>query len=321
MHKSIISLLILVIIGTFCSCSNKLQSDQSNYQFKSKDGAPDYGNLGYWAAHPWKNDPSDSVPAPLRKESRDSTVDVFFLHPTSYTSKLPEGAKINASIFNRDSRVFAPRYRQAHLSAYYISDKMKALAAFEMAYRDIKAAFQYYMEHYNQGRPVIIAAHSQGSTHGMRLLKEFFENKPLRNKLVVAYLVGMPISKKYFKELPVCKDSTQTGCVCVWRTFREGYDGDFAKAESWVTNPITWTTGNEKAGRNENAGSVLKKFNKLKKRVVGARVEGNILIVQRPRFFGSFLIKTKVYHVGDYNLFYMNVRKNTATRIGAFWKR
>ena len=53
---------------------------------------------------------------------------------------------------------------------------------------DVKAAFQYYLEHYNNGRPIIIASHSQGTTHAKRLLKEFFDGTALQHQLVAAYL-------------------------------------------------------------------------------------------------------------------------------------
>ena len=87
---------------------------------------------------------------------------------------------------------------------------------------DLKTAFQYYLDHYNQGRPIIIASHSQGTTHAERLLKEFFEDKPLKSKLVVAYIIGMAIPKNYFSSLGPCKDSTQTGCFVGWRTYKKG---------------------------------------------------------------------------------------------------
>ena len=69
---------------------------------KVKMASPDYQDLNYWAAHPWKWDPSDSVPAPLKIEPMiigriDSSVDVFFLHPTSFT-KNKDRHIANASI-------------------------------------------------------------------------------------------------------------------------------------------------------------------------------------------------------------------------------
>ena len=89
-----------------------------------------------------------------------------------------------ASVFNEDCRVFAPRYRQANFNAFFTNNKVVTDKAFELAYEDIKTAFEYYLEHYNQGRPIIIASHSQGTLHAGRLLKEYFEGKPLQKKFI-----------------------------------------------------------------------------------------------------------------------------------------
>src|SRR6202042_1329278 len=153
------------------------------------------------------------------------------------------------SAFN-ECRIFAPRYRQANIRSYFTKDTVDALAAFELAYEDLKDAFQYYLDHYNNGRPIIIASHSQGSTHAQRLLKEFFDGKPLKNKLVAAYVIGMFIPEDAFTELKPCKDSLETGCLIEWRSFKKDYEPDFVKAEikkCFVTNPITWTNGDEYA--------------------------------------------------------------------------
>ena len=60
-------------------------------------------------------------------------------------------------------------------------------------------------------RPIIIASHSQGTTHAARLLKEFFDGKDLQYDLVAAYLVGMPVPKDYFKNIKVCETPTEIG--------------------------------------------------------------------------------------------------------------
>ncbi|MEL4881666.1 DUF3089 domain-containing protein, partial [Shewanella algae] len=76
-----------------------------------------------------------------------------------------------ASIFNAAGRVFAPYYRQAHISSYYpISqlDSIAAKASFDLAYSDIKKAFENFLQLWNEGRPIIIASHSQGTTHAKR---------------------------------------------------------------------------------------------------------------------------------------------------------
>ena len=207
----------IAVILLVSACSTSYRSYQDRYTFKSPDGRPRYADLDFWAAHPWKTDPSDSVPAPLRTGQRDSLVDVFFLHPTTFTDKKDKAqsnapiddpllaAKTDystilyqASAFNENTRVFAPRYRQAHIWNFYRKDQQNAGPAFDTAYADILAAFDYYITHWNGGRPIIIAAHSQGSLMASRLLKDRFEGKTLQSKLIVAYIPGWPVPQHYF---------------------------------------------------------------------------------------------------------------------------
>jgi hypothetical protein len=320
----------------------------SQYSFKSESGRPDYRDLNYWAAHPWKKDPSDSIPGRLKEENRDSVADVFFLHPTSYTQKARSGKKnaaaddsylnaktdyssilYQASAFNQHARVFAPRYRQANIDVFFNKD-MKAEEAdsiFEIAYTDIKEAFEYYLLHWNRERPIIIAAHSQGGKMANRLLKEYFDGstdsvqKANKNKLVVAYVLGWPVQKEYFTTLKMCADSVETGCICSWRTFRKNYVPPYLKKEkenSFVTNPLTWTTGPVYAPNQLNSGSVLFKFNKLYKHSTDAQINNGLLWIKKPKFPWSFLYFTKNYHAGDINLFYVNIRENVQQRLSHF---
>ncbi len=338
------TLLIFTLSALIYSCSKKNYATNAAYQFKSATGKPDYSDLHYWAAHPWKWDPSDSIPKPFRKNFiKDSVADVFFLYPTTLTDANNErwnaaiddsliNAKTDyssilyqASVFNNQCRVFAPRYRQAHYRAFTTSDTAAAAKAFALAYEDIKTAFQYYLDHYNNGKPLIIASHSQGTIHAARLLKEFFEGKPLQNKLVCAYIIGMPIPEHYFTTLSPCKDSLSTGCFVGWRSFKKGYDGTSyvinEKFKSIVTNPLTWTSNTNYAANDLNDGGVLKNFNKVTKGVVDAQVHDNILWTSKPKFFGNFLLTKKNYHIADINLFYINIRENVKTRIRMFLEK
>jgi hypothetical protein len=330
-------LVLFLFVLTLLSCSDKFLSYKIQYQFKSEDGKPNYADIDYWAAHPWKKDLSDSLPASLKLEKADSSADVFFLHPTMYTMKIKEkplnaaiddsylNAKTDyssilyqASVFNQSCRVFAPRYREAHITQFFTEDTLEAGKSFDLAYEDIKTAFEYYLKNYNNGRPIIIASHSQGSKHALRLLKDYFDDKPLQKQLVVAYVLGWQIPKDQFKSITMCSDSLQTGCVCGWRTFREGYLPPYIKKEngnSFVTNPLLWTNSNQPVSREFNHGSVLFDFSKIYKGVSAARINDNILWISKPRFPHGSLYLSKNYHAGDFNLFYMNVRENVRTRI------
>lgn len=339
-HTNRLNFLLIVVGALFFSCSKKNYALNDLYQFKSKNLIPDYADLNYWAAHPWKNDASDSIPKPLRKTlMKDSVADVFFLHPTTLTDKKDErwnapidDAAINAktdnstilyqaSVFNEQSRVFAPRYRQAHIKAFYINEK-DAQPYFDTAYEDVKNAFTYYLQNFNNGRPIIIASHSQGTKHASRLLKEFFDNKPLQNKLVCAYIIGLPVPEKYFSTIPVCKDSSATGCLVSWRTYQRGYKID--KVENFkavVINPLTWAMDTSFVSAKKNMGGVLLKFNKIVPHVVDANIHHNILWTSKPNIFGKVFFNRKNYHIGDINLFYMNIRENVKTRITSYFKK
>lgn len=341
--------ILLFLINILSGCFKPPQTfvDDASYHIIVPDGKPDYSDLRFWAAHPYKHDPSDSLPQELIANYRaDSTVDVFFVHPTTYTSNQRsngwnaslEDVALNsktdyssilfqASIFNQAGRVFAPRYRQAHLSAYFPKnreDSLEASKAFELAYGDVKAAFEYYLAHYNSGRPIVIASHSQGSTHTKRLLKEFFENKPLQKQLVAAYIIGMVVEQNYFTSIPPCEHPSQTGCICSWRTFKNNFTPEFVELEKTnaiVTNPLTWDVSKPKANRDLNKGGVLLNFNKTIKKVADATVTDKILWTGKPHFFGNLFYTTKNYHVADLNLFYLSIRENVQTRIGAFRKK
>ena len=98
------SRLIIVFIFLIAGCTNKYQKFINHYNFISKNGEPDYYDLNYWAAHPLKKNPSDSIPKPLRESyKKDTTVDVFFIYPTTYTDIEKKGgwnAPIDSALLN-----------------------------------------------------------------------------------------------------------------------------------------------------------------------------------------------------------------------------
>lgn len=338
----VLTLIFSTLLLSIVSCNKKMNGYTGTSAFKSENGVPDYSNIQYWAAHPDKWDPSDTVPLPLVSAPLEKLADVFFLHPTTLTGARENGitnARIDdsiinyktdfsamlyqASAFNERARIFAPRYRQAHIGMYAEPDSVSKYAAFNLAYDDVKRAFLYYLENENKGRPIIIASHSQGTTHATRLLKEFFDQKPLSKQLVCAYLVGMGVKKDEYVGIPVCRDSTSTGCFVSWRTFRYDYSDNWANRIDTtiaVVNPITWKTTNEVAERSMQQGAVLYNLKRVYTQTQSAQVEGSALWVSHPRFPGSFLYRNKNFHAGDINLFYVDVRKDVTRKIETFLK-
>ena len=324
----------------FSNCSKKTIYPLGQFQRTTVPSPPDYSNAYYWAALPTKADMADATPKGITDEQANAAVDVFFMYPTIYTGEKGDdqwNAPVNdpafnkrvdestiqlqASAFNGAGKIYAPRYRQAHIRAYFIEDKAMSKQVFDLAYDDLKKAFQYYLDNYNQGRPIIIASHSQGTTHGIRLLKEFFDGTPLQKQLVAAYLVGIPVAKTAYETIPICETPSQTGCFCTWRTFEEGHTPRrFVSDKIAVTNPLTWTTAEDFAPHALNKGGILKKINKIYPNLTSARVvaKSGILWATKPKFFGSFLLKTKNYHIADFNFYYLNVRENAQERVKAY---
>jgi hypothetical protein len=342
-------ILLAVVICNICQIAyagQRIVIHQHKYLLKvEKQGNnPDYSNLKLWASHPYKHDPADSIPAFLQNEIRDSNVDVFFLHPTTYTGKFKGwNADINderinantdkgtilfqASVFNGSCRVFAPRYRQAHLRAFFTKDTIEAAKALDFAYQDLKNAFQYYLDHWNHGRPIIIASHSQGTRHGIRLLQEFFDGKPLQKQLVCAYLVGYRIKKDAFKNIPWGTTPNSIGCVVGWRTYKNGYVPPFVKKENGdclCINPVSWTTSNNWSPKSLHKGFLLRNFNELKRPgelSVCIASEYNILWIDLPKKLKRKYGFIKNFHIADYNLFYINIRQNVKERVKSYMKR
>lgn len=343
MHKRLFYFLPIVLFA-FQNCARKPQGIFQANQVPSK---PDYSQAQYWAALPDREDEADILlDDDLVDVQARAKVDVFFLHPTTYTGKRGEtnwnaslqdeelnkrtdesSIKYQASVFNGVGKVYAPRYRQIQLQVYgeFGGERnASAVQAGALAYEDVKAAFEYYIDHYNQGRPIIIASHSQGTSHAKNLLKDYFDGKALQKQLVAAYIIGIPVSKNLFDHIPICQTADETGCFTTWRTFKKNYVpkkyplGDTLA----IVNPLTWTTDDAPAPASLNKGVIIDDKNGKYVGIADAQIstKNGILWLTKPksplrlRFFPS-----KNFHIGDINLYYMNIRENANKRIESFF--
>lgn len=303
--------------------------------------APDYSIIRNWASLPSIHDFGDSIPKPLIKEYKyDSTIDVFFIHPTTYIRQ--ENGQMNAdmnsefvnartdkrTILNQASafneyRLFAPRYRQANYSTY-INLFGKTQPVFDTAYADVKKAFQYYLKHWNQGHPFFIASHSQGTQHAVRLIKELIEGTELEKKLITAYIIGTPPIKTGKLNIPVCTDSTKTGCYIAWNTFTEEFRTQFnflGRSDLETVNPLTWTTSESKAPASLHKGAVVQDFNSVKPQALMAWIRSGKLVVDTDNDNVEIPGSLQNLHALDINLFYVDIRNNLRTRVAAYKKK
>lgn len=328
-----------LILSLFCLLSLSLFSQKNKLPpFRGEDqpAAPDYTQGKYWSALPFREDAPDVIP-PAETWISDSLkdVDVFYIYPTIYTKgktwnedlsdeklnkkidRLP--VKFQASVFNASCRVYAPRYRQCILQVYY--DSVNRMKCMDFAYQDVRTAFQYYLDHYNHGRPIIIASHSQGSNHAIRLMHEFFDGTALNKQLVCAYVIGMGIDPTAYKVIKPCEQPLQTDCYVTWSSFKEGYDPGPKNilCGKVCVNPITWTRDPALAPASESQGSIfLKVKHKKWQHAASAQIHCDYLWVHNKL---PFVRSWNTLHLMDYNLFWYDIRKNVADRVKTYLKK
>lgn len=315
-----------------CLCSFAFAKGLPPFNQNNQPAAPDYSNEQYWSALPFRKDAADMFP---KKEGwvNDSLkkVDVFYVYPTLYAKGNTWNADVNdkhlnkrldhlpvryqASVFNQVGRVYAPRYRQGIINCFFdTTDNGKQ--ALDFAYEDVKRAFRYYLDHYNHGRPIIIASHSQGTTHCRRLIKDFFDTPEKKEQLVAAYIIGYETNQETYSVLTPCEQAEETNCYITWSTFKDGFEyKDHLKYFGNVcVNPVTWKRDTATATTH---GGILLNVNKKHFFTTTAHITGHYLSAKTNL---TFMKRKDVLHLVDYNLFWWDIRKNVAQRVDAYLK-
>lgn len=329
--------IIVAILTIYSSFSLTAQGLAVNFEEQVHPQVPDYSQEKYWSALPWRVDSPDEVPNKEFVNREDiAKVDVFFVHPTTITAKdgiwnadvnnlkwnskvdnLP--VKYQASVFNGAARVFAPRYRQANYEAFMQLGTSNSTQALALAYQDVKDAFLYYLENYNEGRPFIIAGHSQGTYHCITLIEELIDTTDLFNQLVNAYLVGMPVNQNDFVNCTPCETENQNRCFLTWNTMKKkSYPKFYSEyfQNALCHNPLSWEMNEYYCGEENHEGLVPKEFKKMVKHQFGAQVHQGVLWVDAVKIPGiPFTRFVRNWHIGDYNLFYGNIRQNVNLRV------
>lgn len=169
----------------------------------------------------------------------DAPIDCFYVYPTvsndaTGNSDMIPGAEETGVIraqfarFGSVCRVYAPLYRQVTLTALRALIAGKPMAADRvLGYKDVVDAWNYYLEHDNKGRGVVLIGHSQGSGVLTQLIRNEIDGKPVQSRVVSALLLGtsLPVPKGKdvggaFQHMPLCHAAGQTGCVIAYASFR-----------------------------------------------------------------------------------------------------
>ena len=276
--------------------------------------------------------------------------DIFYVYPTVATISfadndsswfaditLPEvreeangNQRFNKMLYD-GYNFYAPYYRQMIFDAYRQPDScVRSCAALPAG--DIEAAFRYYMEHYNQGRPFFLLGHSQGSQMLVELLKNGMTAEQ-RRLMVAAYCIGWSVTEEelaaYPEQLVPATDSCSTGTMVVFNSVTD-LKGTSPMFENTVVgiNPLSWTSDTAFMPREAHRG--MAKYNGSHDSIVlypaftGGRLQHHMMVCTD---VDSALVFIPVYqdffpmgnlHFADSWLFAGNVKQNMACRLREF---
>ena len=331
--KLVLSLLAAAFIFSGCGMFDDLSEISSGIS----------NSIDYSKSQRWLSLPSSS----------EKTADVFYLYPTSFFKVDTKEANIceidnavmlkysksalarQAAAFEPACNVYAPYYRQADAAstlALPLAQQEIIIGGIPRA--DAMAAFDYYIKHHNNGRPFILAGHSQGSNVLLYLLSEYMRDNPkVYARMIAAYVIGYSVTADYLARNPHLKFAEgpdDIGVIISYNTEAPQVSGNnpVLLPGAISINPINWSRDEKLAAASENAGSLI--TNALgeivsadAKNYADARVDKSRGVVvcstvadRLPA--GNALVDRGIYHSFDYPFYFYNIRENAAGRVKKF---
>lgn len=286
----------------------------------------------------------------------ENGVDVFIVAPTvdvqsesnsaiteDYKKRFRYAMNQQQAIYAYTARIYAPYYRQASIKVYEMEDPIAKEQAMSNAYMDVSAAFKYYLEHKNNGRPLILAGFSQGADMCYRLLQEYYGGDSdravtLRENLIAVYAIGWSMTEdmiaKYPQIVPATGE-TDTGVVISF----DCEDGNVkdsiithAGTKAVSINPLNWRTDSVVASKSLNKGSVTQDsmtgaITSVTKGKYGAYIDpdrGSLIVTgidikNFPPILDVF--PEGSFHIYDNFLFFVNLQDNVQKRTDAYLQK
>jgi len=340
---------ILSLVGLVAGCGSSSSSKPStSVPATNSQGVPNYANSSNWL----------SLPAKATKK-----VDVFYLGDTTYQkpnasapnicavndAQMQAGAKAkfsaSATVFETIANIYSPYYRQSDASVLLLPhDQQAAIIAGEPTHDGI-SAFDYYIKHYNSGRPFMLAGHSQGSNVTINLLAQYMKKNPdVYKRMIAAYVIGYSITPDYLAQNPELKFATgpdDTGVIISYNTEAPVLKGTnpVVLPGAMAINPITWTRAETVAPASQNLGGIsvnpqtgyavvdasgnpVKVMNYADAQVNTARGVVICSTADPSQLApGNQLVANGVYHPFDYPFYYFDIRANAAIRVAKYFAK
>ena len=268
----------------------------------------------------------------------DKPVDLFYIVPTcvwDYTDSVGQvrhhmdifdqtqrdlvdpSIRLAQSVLSDSCNFFSPYYRQISMDSWLTLDTALIEERFQWAYQDVADAFHYYLTHYNQGRPFILAGHSQGAKAVIELLKSEI-NPEIYQRLVASYAIGYSITQEEIDHNPylrIAHDSIDVGVLIGFNSVTKAEAVSPLFKENIVCiNPVNWRT-------DATPGISYQGFTAtIDPSIHTIIVEG----IDEDKYYipsVDTLLPKGNLHVQEFNLYNEDLRRNVSRRIQAFQEK
>lgn len=316
----LMKIMLVLVLAAFCSLASAQE--------------PDYADMGSWAY--WRvgeNKPADLFIVCPTVDLGTGGNKNMSLADNEAKKNFYGALNMERGIYEQHCRMYAPYYRQAVLADYDLPAN-EAEPYFNLAYKDVRAAFVYYMQHENNGRPFVLAGFSQGAEMCLRLLKEFGNEDFVKNNMVACYAIGWRFTPQEAEKYPYiqpAKCADDLGKVIIFNSEAPEVTSSAIVPEGLKTfaiNPLTWSCGSQKAPKTLNAGACFTDYSGTVVREVpqltGCYIDSKrgtlkVTDVDKKEFVPGLPLFTEgVYHIYDYQFFYRDLQQNVNLRIKTF---
>lgn len=303
--------LFFITVGIGCVFFHKKQSDQNMYT-----------NPIYWYDN--------------GKTFNPDLVDVFYVLPTcvfdwtdsnnqvqhyaSLTDETQRGMMLPSyrladEIFADSANFFAPYYRHITMETWMAGENVVA-ERFPFSMSDVKNAFSYYLEHYNNNRPFVLAGFSQGGKCVVELIKSLDEE--IAARMIAAYVCGYRVTNEDTESSPFlrcARKSDDTGVTVAYNTVgnTDGVSPIISEGNKFVINPASWTTDTLPHQLND---SVSIRVDRNKNILIAEGIDPQAVFI--PQLESIFPVGN--YHLLELTLYHDQLQKNVKQRIREFTK-
>lgn len=336
MKRAVLIVMVLSLSMTSCAFLGKQQAEEEAVVVVKEYANPDR----------WLSAPSG--------EEITHDVDLFYLYPSCYVCADGEDAAAVGSVddesmcsgaafylvsqagaFSGSCNIFAPYYPQMDAKkALSMPYEKRSAVLRENVLGPVKDAFMYYLENFNDGRPFVLAGHSQGAAVLLLLMEDLFDDPAIQDRLVAAYLLGTSVTERDMKMYPHLKFAEgrdDVGVIVSWNTEGEGVEKNnpVVESDALVINPLSWSRDDEFVSRIRNLGAVfftpegeeLIEIDRFTSAQIDPERRSVVAYEPTPSYYvigNGKLFPRGCYHLQDYTFFFNNIKANVKQRIKAY---